>query len=497
MVLLFWVGSSLTTIAIPQTITVSRGNCEGSFAISVSGVQQQLVIQITPNSLPQDFYATSNVLTYGPGNSSQTVSFCASSNISAGTVPIAVSMMGPDSGQFVLTNNQIVAQITGGSTNNNTNNTFVTTPTISATPSSVQSNSVTYSVTTNSAGTVYYSVASANSSTPTMSEPAIKNAVLTGNLQPGMNTSQGWISAGDSYIRVGSSQAANGTSSILVSGLNSSSTYTVCMYLETSSTVYSSPSCSNVSTTTTPAGKATFVFNRALSPAELNRFLCYLSSATNITEGSIVTSAGESCNRIDGSAPRNFYYNYAGTTVRGTNSTVVYVLSNGTNGQAATNNFANLFTSGNAGANLTSSASYAAGSSIGNGASITNSTYNGLVNTNDIIYSQVYSTNGIANVVGTNSSVANTLGTAISTSKTSTIYIVIVPVNDPPPSAEQVMNCRNGYNNTVTNCSRVVFGYAGVIASLLRVRQWCSPGWSAATPTGCTTWWPTSTRPVR
>jgi hypothetical protein len=428
-------------------------------------VQSDLLIQIQPLANPADFSASNNMLIYPPGNNSHSVSFCAAQNFTGTSVPISVTMTGTDSSRYKLSTTQTTAYIVDNiNIPNNTNNTNVTVfPTINAFPISVSPNSVTYSASTNTAGTVYYSVkavsgSSANTS-PYMSQAAIKQAVQTGNLQLGGSSgTQSWISVSDPYLRVGSSQVNSGSNVVGITGLNSGTTYSVCMFLENSVTAFSNITCSLVNTSSGVAAKGTFTFNRALTPSEMNSFLCYLQNMTGASDGTVVTSTGDTCNR-NGNIPRNPNYNYVGTTIQGNNSTVIYVLSNGTSNITGMR-FLSMFTSSATGSNLSSSAVSSANSAIGNGVQITKSTYNGVISLPSLMNSNVTS-----NVAGYNTNIANTLGLSVS-GRSTTTYMVVVRASDPPPTAEQVLNCRNGANSTVFNCSRVIMTDNGVDYSL-------------------------------
>lgn len=334
---------------------------------------------------------------------------------------------------------------------------------INAVPISVLGNGVIYNVTTNTAGTVYYSVQGGSSSTAVMTEPAIKTSVLAGNSQiGGASSMQTWVSIKDPYLKVGNSSINSGNNTISIGGLAAGATYTVCMYLENYIGAYSNATCSVINTTSNGAAKTTFTFNQTLTPTQRNNFLCQLSSISNANGDSvIVTMSGESCNR-GGSVPRNYYYNYNGVTVRTSNQITTYIVPNNMNDIQTIANIMNLFQSQNVGASLTSGVVMGINSALGSGAILISSSYNGMLSPVELQYSQNYNVANAVTVVGSNSSAAGTISINISSSRSVIIYVVVISANDPAPTAEQVINCRNGQNNSVFNCSRIEFINSGV-----------------------------------
>ena len=182
----------------------------------------------------------------------------------------------------------------------------------------------------------------------------------------------------------------------------------------------------------------------------MNKFLCWVSSYTNLPPQSIVTMLGESCNN-GGQAPINNYYRYTGNTMYPIRQALVFYLTPANSDPQTAFNFTSLFISPNLGALMSPSAKAAANLAGVN--YIDRGFYYGeenLINLQNPISVPVAI---LRNAVNTRD--GRILIPAANSPGPGTVYLVIIPSTDPKPSAAQVLNCRNGNNNQVTICNRI------------------------------------------
>jgi hypothetical protein len=313
------------TITLPSSINVAKGGCTNT-GVGVGGLQSSLTLNIQPAANSSDFNVSSNQIVFTPQQSNASIVFCASRTISAKTVFISLSLSGPDSSNFNLLSPNIQANIIDGSNTIqqlNTNgvssginpNNFVpglVIPTINPNPTSVTPfistgssnprttsrdsptiqlsvlntsiNSAQYNVTTNSNGTVYYSVQVGTWTSPSMTLASIEAAVQSGQfIIQSPSDMLTWVYSSDRDLQVNSlSVTKRGSSTLNISGLRPSKIYTFCAYLVNTNATSSNAQCSTFNTTDEPLLKAIFTFTTPINPSQMNNLLCFLATAASL-----------------------------------------------------------------------------------------------------------------------------------------------------------------------------------------------------------------------
>jgi hypothetical protein len=113
--LFFIVTCQKQSIMFPSPINVAKGGCTNT-AIGVGGLTSSLTLNIQPAANSSNFNVSSNQIVFTPQHSNASIVFCASRNISVQTVPITLSLTGPDSSNFNLLSPNIQANIIDAST---------------------------------------------------------------------------------------------------------------------------------------------------------------------------------------------------------------------------------------------------------------------------------------------------------------------------------------------------------------------------------------------
>jgi hypothetical protein len=185
--LFFIVTCQKQSIMFPSPINVAKGGCTNT-AIGVGGLTSSLTLNIQPAANSSNFNVSSNQIVFTPQHSNASIVFCASRNISVQTVPITLSLTGPDSSNFNLLSPNIQANIIDASTalqqlnlnnlsslisglnipttvttinSSTTTNSFInsqTSPSFLLTLLNTNKSAAQYNVITNGNGTIYYTV---------------------------------------------------------------------------------------------------------------------------------------------------------------------------------------------------------------------------------------------------------------------------------------------------------------------------------------------------
>jgi hypothetical protein len=244
-----------------------------------------------------------------------------------------------------------------------------------------------------------------------------------------------------------------GSTTLNISGLRPSETYTLCGYFENTLGAYSNPQCSVFNTTNELFQKTVFTFTRPITPTEMNKLLCFMTTTASLQPQLIVNIDGESCN-TGGSTPANFYYRYPGTTIYPIRQTFIYYVPTATSDTQSATRFGALFTSQSMNSQINTSV---LSNAVSQGITfIDRGFYVGQINSINL---QIPS-NQLQTVLkiggATNTGNGQILISNITSPLVSVLYMVTVPSTDPQPTSELILNCRNGNNQTVSNCSRTV-----------------------------------------
>lgn len=584
----------------PSSINVPRGTCVNN-AIGLGGLGSNLILSIQPRASPSEFNVSSNLVTFSPASSNASITFCASQTTGLTSVPIALSLSGPESANYQLASDTVFANVvtpgagmiptmpagtfTGSSSatlnaagtgnagativpvgtlgvplavNMNNLNTLLSgnipgstgvlgstvsgstnlgasasttgsaninslvpgllvlpqaspSPTVGTTagttstqaidslipglvpgvtpvPGTVSSttttttttsfgapslqiqllqpptrNSAQFLATTNSNGMIYYSIQSGQYTVAPVNQTFVKTSVQSGQLvQQSSNDMLTLLYVSDRELRFGSQYGNVGVNYITLTGLRPSKVYTFCAYQENASGMQSPTTCTTFTTAGDQSQRANFYFNRAIQASEMNRFMCFLSTVTNLPSGSIVNMLGDSCNTA-GQFPLNNNYRYIGTTMYPLKEIMVFYLTPNTSDPMTSANFVNMFESRNINAPLRQTVKTAA---LNNGVDfIDRGMYGGEDN---LVILQ--SPNSVPTAViqsATNMRDGRITVPITSMSGPGTLYMVALPTGETMPSAEQILNCRNGNNQQTTLCGRVPLLGTSVIVSVI------------------------------
>jgi len=243
-----------------------------------------------------------------------------------------------------------------------------------------------------------------------------------------------WIYSSDRYLQLNSLTIFQSGSTILnISGLQPSKTYTLCGYFENTLGAYSNPQCSVFNTTNELFQKTAFSFTTPITPIQMNRLLCFLTTTASLQPQLIVNVAGESCN-TGGSVPTNFYYRYTGTTIYPVTQAIIYYVTTATSDAQSATRFGALFSSQSMNSSLNASVLSAA---ISQGITFINmGLYVGQINSINL---QVPSNQLQTSLViggATNTGNGQILISNITSPLLSVLYMVTVPSTDPQPTSE-------------------------------------------------------------
>lgn len=402
---------------------------------------------------------------------------CVGNNTTVLNYPISYSLSGASSSGVVLPTQTTTITVTNSTA-------YVGTASVSIASTNMSGECVSYVLRTSGPGTVYYYVRDSRNtsgySTDAVSVKAMainnsfsnSSAVIFNSFDNNISGVYSWGMAS-----VSGDNTANVTYSKAVEGIP----YTICFYYENQISMYSSATCTNVSSVVQRniSGKmmrGQFFFTGAITPQQFNKFLCYLSNLSNgapLTE--LVTLDGSSCS-LSSDVPNNYFYNYNGTTIRPTNDTVVFWSNtcSGDMNRQILSGYNSLWSN-----NRLSSSALSQMNSSGI-TFVKDGKYLGEKLDYDMLYRVGEDNNTITYTNSTNNSGVLTIS-GLRSSNFGVGYFVIVSNTTSQgnnslstPTRQQILKCLDSTNNQAMNCSRVVFSNvdSGVIIPItLGVQQ--------------------------
>lgn len=280
-------------------------------------------------------------MTFDPYNSNGTFSFCASSSLPVGTIPLQLFLSGTNFASYSFSPSDTISlNVVAAAVSRPT-------PSISLVLNNQQKTFLDVNFTTNVDGIVFYQMVLGSS--PTMESLQ--------NLQVYTKSGQ-WVLASqtdfkqalytsDRDNRIVQFYQTASTRTIRIDNLVQESPYKLCAYLIDIYSVASQATCLQLTTMTWgTALKAKVKFSKVLTSQELNNILCFFTRAAGTNQLYLVDGEGNSC---DNRAVKNNYYTYSGnsftTEITGTN---IYLFTNPTitGSDPAPLAFTNLFTGG-------------------------------------------------------------------------------------------------------------------------------------------------------
>lgn len=300
-------------ITIPSTITVPQGGCSSPFLIQLTNppFMDLTITYVFDNTLYSETDLYPNPITtlpemnFGPNNTNATLSFCTSSVLPLGSIPLALYLSGTNYNSYTFTpSNQITLNVVNSVAN--------TTPVLTLALNNQQKTFLDVNFTNNVDGIIFY-------------EMAIGSGVTTNSLQNmQVYTKSGqWILASktDFFTRLYTADRDNritqffqvaSTTTIRINNLFPESPYTLCAYLINAFGVVSSPACLNLYTMAWgTAIKAKLSFSSVLNPQQLNNVLCFFTISAGTNQLYLVDGEGNSCGNRTVS---NAYYKYKGSS---------------------------------------------------------------------------------------------------------------------------------------------------------------------------------------
>lgn len=199
-----------------------------------------------------------------------------------------------------------------------------------------------------------------------------------------------------------------------------------------------------------------FTFNSSLSDTERNSLLCYIADAVVADYTMVLNRAGESCNNITAGIPKQLYYVYTGKTDFKTNDSIfINLIDNSSSSQTSLQNFKALFAINGS---LTSTSNNYINQTV-NGKLLT-----GVYN-NSTGYAASRSANRTVSVTGPlfnqNGGYINV--TNIMMSQPGQIFFGVASISAVTPSQEQLLNCQDGSNVSLNNCTRIIVPSGNIV----------------------------------
>lgn len=438
------------TILVPDSLTIVRGQCSNVTVFNTS-TPIGTSIQISSNSSGQDVTTSRTIVTYN--GQPENFSVCISNGSTLATFPLS----------YTVINNSTAVQL---STSGGTIFTVVNSTSGNAAP--VVFNSATYStrcaefrVSTSGSGQIYYVIRETGNSAAGPSDfVTLKRVVYTPNGSYAGAIYTTIVSPNAASYQTGVVNATAGSNTVQISNLLDATNYTVCFYYETSMGTYSTATCSNGTTGTNGRMlRAQFQFNYQISPSQLNKLLCYLTSNSDVPQMDIITIDGFSCNGSDSaSGPANYYYKYNGTTIRPTNDTVIYWASGCD--EARNQNSQRVFTSLWGGGNTLTQDANNSMNSVG---------INYVKNARNLGERSVYDMmrrigedNNVITIKNATEYKDTFSITGIRSSNIGEGFFILVSNSSGNsslnmPTNKQIMKCLDATNQSVQNCSRIIF----------------------------------------
>jgi hypothetical protein len=298
-------------ITVPTTLTLPRGGCTDPFLfqlpyppfrdLTISYVFDNTIYSETdlyPNSL-----LTPSEITFGPNSSNGTFSFCSSSTLAIGAIPLQLYLSGTNYNSYSFSpSDTITLNVVAAAAH--------PTPTLTLALNNQQKTFLDVNFTNNVKGTIFYQMSLGNNPT----QETLQNLqVYTKNGQ--------WVLASQSDFmqrlytvdrdnRIVQFFQSASTQTIRIDNLVQESPYKLCAYLIDIYSVASAPACLQLSTMTWGTVlKAKVKFTKGLNTQELNNVLCFFTKAAGTSQLYLVDGEGNSCSNR---AATNSYYNYAG-----------------------------------------------------------------------------------------------------------------------------------------------------------------------------------------
>lgn len=189
-------------------------------------------------------------------------------------------------------------------------------------------------------------------------------------------------------------------------------------------------------------------FSSPLSDTERNSLLCYITTTAVADPTKILNRAGESCNSTAGASPQRMYYNYTRTTEFKSNETIfLTVPDNSSSSETSVQNFNGLFINNL----LTPTATNYINQTVSN--KLLTGLYSGKIGfsasrsaTRTLVVAAP-----LFNQIGGYINVTN-----VTLSLPGQIFFGVGNLNSTTPSQEQLMNCQDGANITLLNCTRLI-----------------------------------------
>jgi hypothetical protein len=446
------------TVTLPTSVTIPAGGCSDPSTANLSTPALNLLINFGSN--PSGIYLADSqtntlLFTYSSGTQ-QSFQLCSSASTStSNTTNIPITLGGINQTNYTLNTNNITANLT-----ENTNTT--TTTTVSFSQPEFNGSDGTIRVTASRAGNLYYMIKVGTLAAAPDSLQTVENWVAISNpytVQSQRDYLYYLVNRQLDY-EVGMVTVLPGRSSYInKTSYTPGTNYTLCTYLTTNTTT----NTTNTSNTTTilnstclpyqtpdypnPAYRAYLEFTRNHTRAERNQLLCYFVEQIGYINSSyVINRRGESCNLTDGD-PQRPWYRFNGSTFDN-GSQIIYLLTNTTddNSQYITN-FQNMFdpTTQSLTPNSFTNINDAISGTLKSGRALT-----------PITYSDTYNSTRTMSVGNVSYDVNVMTLNDVSFSGIGAMYFGVANRSSAYPTVDQFLNCLDGRNRSLINCTRMV-----------------------------------------
>ena len=299
-------------ITIPSSLTLPQGGCTTPILIMPSYPPfTDFTLSFTFDNdvySETDLYpnpiTTPSQLTFNSTHYNQTFSFCSSSTLALGDIPLELQLAGTNYESYAFSPSSTITLNVVSSVTNNT-------PTLALTLSNQQKTFLDINFTNNVDGIIFYQMAIGDS-------PAMETLE---NMQV-LTKSNSWSLASpidfftriytvDRDSRIAQFYQNASTSTIRIDNLHSESPYKLCGYLINMFGVVSDISCLSLNTMSWgTVHKARLSFTKTVDSQELNNILCFFTAIAGTHQMYLLDAEGSSCgNRV----PVNSYYSYKGS----------------------------------------------------------------------------------------------------------------------------------------------------------------------------------------